>query len=373
MSASPLQLLSAVDQAAGHLRAGIGSGRWKQHLPGFSKLAGELGVSRNTTIAAVARLIEEGLVAPAEGRRPHRIPDGVKTAPAGPRRLRTALLTMVALEKFPANDQRSILRIMAELKVSGHECVPVIFPAGKDTHKTGLLPRLVGNVEADAWLVVGGTAEILRWFAESGRPVLAVGGASKSVPIAGVSSYDRGAVVRDVTRRLLDLGHRRITLVCRHESRLPVPRTMVLTFREELQAAGIKPGEFNTPDWEETSEGLDALLKSLFRFTPPTALIGMDVPVVTGALGFATRMGIVVPRDLSIVSLTLWDPLPEWAFPGVRHAHVECDESPWLRRIREWVRHVAHNRRDIRQFTGTAHLVEGNTMGPVKDAGGGRA
>lgn len=366
MNSPSLRLLSAADQTAGHLRAGIAAGRWKQHLPGFSKLAGELGVSRNTTMAAVARLIDEGLLAPADGRRPHRILDGTKSASVGPRRLRTALLTMVALEKFPANDQRSILSIMAELKVSGHECVPVTFPAGKDTHKTGLLPRLVANIEADAWLVVGGTAEILRWFAESGRPVLAVGGASKSLPIAGASAYDRGTVIRSVTRRLLELGHRRITLICRHESRLPAPRTMVLSFREELQAAGIKPGEFNTPDWEESSEGLDALLKSLFRFTPPTALIGVDVPVVTGALGFAGRMGIAVPRDLSIVSLTLSDTLPEWAFPGVRHAHVECDESPWLRRIREWVRHVACDRKDTRQFTGTAHLVEGNTMGAAK-------
>jgi hypothetical protein len=366
MSTPPFRLLSAVDQTVAYLREGIDAGRWKHHLPGFVKLARELGVSRNTTVAAVTRLIAEGRLEPSTGFRPHAIIDGGQSPAPGPRRLRTALLLMAALEKLPPGDQREALRVMVELKAAGHECVIVTFPAGKDTHRTGHLSRIVRDVEADAWLVLNGTREILRWFTESGKPVFALGGIGKGLPIASASSADLTVVVGEAVRRLLELGHRRIVLICHHGSRHPTPSGMVRVFREELQAAGIKPGAYNTPDWEETPEGLDTLLKSLFRVTPPTAVICLDAPITTAALGFVTREGISVPGDVSIVSLWPFDTLPGWGFPGVRYAHFECDDSPCYRRVREWVNHLAESREDTRQLICAAHLVEGTTMGPAK-------
>jgi DNA-binding LacI/PurR family transcriptional regulator len=370
MSTPSPRLLSAVDQTAELLRQGITSGRWKNHLPGFLKLAVELGVSRNTTVAAVARLIAEGRLAPAVGRCPHRIFDGGKEpAASGPRRLRTALLLMATLGKLPPSCQREAMRVMTELKAAGHECVFVAIPSVKDSRRIGHLARIVREVEADAWLVLDGTGEILRWFIESGKPVFALGGMSKNLPIASASASDLTVDVREAVRRFLELGHRRIVLVCNHGSRHPAPGGMVRAFREELQAAGIKPGEYNTPDWEETPEGLDVLLKSLFRVTPPTAIICMNLHMATGVMGFVTRMGLSAPADVSIVSLWQLDTLREWAFPGVRYAHFECDDSPCSRRAREWVNHVALGRKDMRRLICTSHLVEGTTMGPAKAGG----
>ena len=44
-------------------------------------------------------------------------------------------------------------------------------------------------------------------------------------------------------------------------------------FYEELAAHGVAGGRYNVPEWEETPEGLTALLEKTFRYTPPTAII----------------------------------------------------------------------------------------------------
>jgi DNA-binding LacI/PurR family transcriptional regulator len=364
-----LRRLTLIDQTAGHLREAIREGRWKHHLPGAIRLAEELGVSRNTTVAAISRLITEGLVLPATKRHPHALATTTDTPDEPPaRRLRTAMLMMTSLEKHSPFLQREIMRIMFELKTDGYECIPVVFPAGKTPIKTGYLPRLLHETDVDAWLVFTGTREILEWFsARPETPVFAVGGRCKDLPIAAAATSDVAQTVRDITRRLLALGHRRIVLIAEVDRRKPKPGRMILAFREELEAAGIKPGEFNTPDWEETPEGLVVLLKSLFRFTPPTALICNNMHTTCGAATFLTRIGLNTPADVSIVSLAPEDPFPAWTFPGTDFAHVEEDDRTSFRRIREWVTQVAENRADTRQVWSTAKLVEGNTIGPAKE------
>lgn len=369
MAHSPLRRLSVIDQAVEHLSDGIRSGRWKNHLPGMIKLAGELGVSRNTTVEAVRRLIAEGVILPAAGCNPHAIAGltAVARDASGPRHLRVAMLMMTAIEQQSPAQQREIMRVIAELKTAGHECIPVLFPPGKNANKTDPLPRLIRESGADAWMVYNGRREILEWFASGeGGPALAIGGRCKDLPIAAAVGYDIAAVVRDITRRLIELGHRRIVMICENHRRRPKPGRMILAFREELEATGIKPGEFNTPDWEETPEGLIRLLQSLFRFTPPTALICCNLDMTRGTAAFLTRQGLEIPGEVSIASITHADAGLAWIFPGMDFAHLEEDDKPAFRRIREWVTQVAGNRADLRQVWNSANFVEGNTIGPAK-------
>lgn len=361
-----LRRITAADQPAAYVREGIRAGRWKGHLPGAHSLAEELKVSRNTAVAAVERLLAEGTLEKAGARKPHRIVDrGDKPAP-GPRVLRTALLLMNPLEELPVDSQREALRVIAEVKFAGHECVPATLPPAKDRDKTGRLARLVREVGADAWLVFSGTLPVLQWFVTNDRPILALGGNALTLPVAMSASYDISVVGRVIFQRLIGLGHRRIVLICSRDYRLPSPGPTVRVFREELRAAGITPGEFHTPEWEETPGGLDVLLKSLFRVTPPTAIVVVNPHVVMGVLGFLTKAGLAVPGDVSVVSLWQTDPAAEWTFFGTRLAHVESDDAAFYRRVREWVTHIAEGRPDTRQFICEAHLDEGNTIGPAK-------
>lgn len=363
---APLRLLSLTDQAAQHLRDGIRSGRWKDHLPGVHKLAAELGVSRNTIARAVARLVAEGALAGTGARKAHAIVSAGTPPAVGPRTLRIALLRVVPAEKSDSIAQTLLLNIIMQVKAAGHTCMFVTLPLGKDTHKTGYLPRLLKETEADVWMIYMGTLEILEWFIARGEPVFALAGRCRGLPIAAVAS-DGISLMRESVRRLVALKHRRIVLLSSQDSRRPTPSRLLQAFLEELEAAGVQPGEYHTPDWEETPDGVIKLLESLFQVTPPTALICTSLNTTAGTLAFLTRRGLDIPRDVSVLSLEDADPLLEWIFPGVQVAHPRVPYEPFYRRIREWVANVAvGGTPDTRQFWYTLKLDQGTTIGPAK-------
>ena len=95
-------------------------------------------------------------------------------------------------------------------------------------------------------------------------------GRAATLPIPSTGYYSMDAL-RAAVRRLVELGHRRIVYICPDTFLHPEPSGHILAFRDELAAAGITVGAYNTPEWEETPEGLAALLDSFFKLTPPTA------------------------------------------------------------------------------------------------------
>jgi hypothetical protein len=266
VDAEPMEsfnLLSAIDQVAGHLRSELLRGSLSGTVPGVSPLAEELGVNHKTVRAALRQLEDEGLVVDQGPGLQRRIvlPKG-HASPA----LRVALLVSDS-----ASD-RFIVELRLLLEKAGH----TPFYPEKTLQDLGMdakrVARFVRRIEADAWVVVSGSREVLEWFAEQETPTFALVGRRTGLHIAGAGP-DMIPVIAEVTRRLIALGHRRISALCRRPIRLPQPAESLRAFLAELQAAGIATGEFNLPDWEESSEGFERGLDSLFGPTPPTALI----------------------------------------------------------------------------------------------------
>ncbi|MFN7342838.1 MAG: substrate-binding domain-containing protein, partial [bacterium] len=79
--------------------------------------------------------------------------------------------------------------------------------------------------------------------------------------------------LRVAVRRLINLGHRRIVMMVREERRKPTPGLSERAFIQELESNGIKTGSYNLPDWEDNVDDFHRCLNSLFKHTPPTALI----------------------------------------------------------------------------------------------------
>ncbi len=63
----------------------------------------------------------------------------------------------------------------------------------------------------------------------------------------------------------------------------------------ELKLHGIPTSGYNLPDWEESPKGFNLLMESLFKRTPPTAMIIDEVCWFSAALAFFLRRGIHVP------------------------------------------------------------------------------
>jgi DNA-binding LacI/PurR family transcriptional regulator len=343
-------LLSAVEQVAGHLQKELLQGSLSGTMPGVGPLAEELGVNHKTVRAALRKLEDEGLLMGQGSGLQRRIMSPPDHAPSA---LRVALLV---------SGSRS-LDFMVELRhlleKAGHS---PFYPSmtlqdlGMDASRVA---HFVQRTKADAWIVISSSRGVLEWFAEQETPAFALFGNRAGLPIAGIGP-DKIPVTAEVTRRLIALGHRRISALCRHQFRLPQPANSLRAFLDELEAAGIATGKFNLPDWEESKEGFERALNSLFGPTPPTALILDEAYLYYATYHYLARRGLRVPQDVSLVC-TDGDPGFVWCQPSVAHFH--WDQRPVIRHIISWTSNVARGEDDRRQSLTKAGFIEGATMG----------
>ena len=364
-----LRRLTAGEQAAEHLRQRIESGNMDGPLPGVLRLSRMLGVSPATVRAALGQLEEEGWVLPAAAGRP-RVIAGAGEVPAArrPRALRLMILPGERLEDEDAPCRQMLFDLKAALESEGHSCHFAAKSQSQVGYATERIQRLVAGCEADAWLVLGGKREVLEWFAARSVPTMALGGVTAGLRIAA-TGMETVAPFRAALRHLMGLGHRRITFLSPAFLRDRAGSPYVRAMQEELAAGGLASGDYNVPDFDETPEGVRALLRENFRVTPPTAIIVTYTTWLVTLLAFMARRGLRPGRDVSVLSLgyDLWLP---WHYPAV--AHFVGDEPRVLRHILQWIRNVARGREDVRQLRFPLRFVDGASVGPVPPGAAGR-
>lgn len=346
--------MTGVEQVAALLREGISRGRWRGSMPGGERLAAELLVGRKLAEGALRQLESEGLLVSGGRRCRRRI-----ELSAGGFRARTL---RVAILLYEPSDRRLdyLVDLQHKLMQAGNA---VVFPDSTLTHlgmNVGRVARLVRNTEADAWVVLAGSREVLEWFAAQPVPTFALFGRGRRLPMAGTGP-DKLPALRAIVARLIQLGHRRIVMLTREERRKPQPGLFEQAFLDELEAQGIGPGSFHLPDWEGSRKGFHRYLDSLFRYTPPTALLISQAPLFIAAQQHLAGRGIVAPRQVSMICHD-HDPAFDWCEPAI--SHIRWNPASVGRRVARWADHVASGRDDRRMTHIKAEFVEGGTIGP---------
>ena len=348
--------LTLADQVTEHLRSEILRGRWSGALPGKHQLAAELGVNNKTVEGALRQLEKTGLLL-SQGAGRKRLINTPRRRNAS-RALRIALL-LNELEQ----DQKSELHleISHALTAAGHTVITA--PKSLDTLRFDpkRVATLVRQTKADAWIIYAGSRNVLEWFASQTVPAFACFGNRIGIKIPAISPHKPPAV-EAATRHLIGLGHRRIVLLVRKVHRQPQPTPSVAVFLDTLRGSGSKVGEYNLPDWEETSAGFQQCLRSLFSATPPTALIVDEVPYFVAAMQFLLRRGFRVPEDVSLIS-TDDDVAFSHCDPPV--ACIRWDLRPVIRRLVAWAANISRGKVDYQQTLTLAQFVPGGTIGPV--------
>jgi hypothetical protein len=351
-------ILTAAEQAAAQLRGQIQKGVWSGSMPGGDKLAAAMGIGCNTAEAALTLLEQEGLLK-NQGRRRGRLIIPQPVAAAG-----NAFRVAILLSESANAALDYIVEIRRELAAAGHTC----YLAPKSMEDLGMdanrIARMAKKTECDAWLVIGGSSELLAWFETVNKPVFALFGRQTGKRVAGTGP-DKRAALRECVRMLLAHGHRRIVLMARPRRRLPKPGLLEQSFLDELSAHGQLAGEYNLPAWEETPAGFHAKLDALFHITPPTALIIQEAPLFFAALQFLAQRRLATPGDVSLVC-TDHSPDFDWCQPAI--SHIRWDSRPLIRHLFKWAAHVSHGKVDVSQTKTHAAFVPGGTIGPV--AGG---
>jgi DNA-binding LacI/PurR family transcriptional regulator len=349
-----LRFLSKIEQVAAHLRAELAGGRWEGAMPGRLELAAELGINAKTVEEALRQLEREGVLLPQGAGRRRLIACSQKPA-------RAVLKVKILLYERIDQGLPYHIDLMHRLHEEGHDAAF----ADKSLHNLGMsvkrVAAFVKTHQADAWVVNGGSREILEWFAKRRIPTFAKFGRWAGLPLAATAVYKVPAMISAV-RRLHELGHRRIVLLAREERRKPYPGPFEQAFLDELKAQGITTGAFNLPDWGDDIAGLHRCLDSLFQYTPPTALFLSEARIFIATQQHLARLGIVAPRDISLICDDP-DVAFSWCQPAV--SHFRWDSRPIVSRVVRWADRVSRGTEDRRQRRVMAEFVEGGTIGPV--------
>jgi DNA-binding LacI/PurR family transcriptional regulator len=352
---SDFQVLSPAQQVAAHLTKELASGMWQDLMPGAPLLAEQLGVDPKTIDAALKLLEARGLLVPQGAGRRRRItmPEIVRAG----RPLRVEIL----LSDAAARHADYMVKLQHTLLKAGHDayfCRSHLVTPGMNLTR---VQKIVNQSPADAWVVVGGSREVLEWFSGRSVPTFALFGRTAGLALAAAKP-DKAPAYAAAVRHLVSLGHRRIALLARRMRRLPVPGRSERAFLRELEARGIRTSSFNLPDWEDNKDGFHKLLTTLFQVTPPTALIIQEAFLFHATQQFLSHQGLRVPHDVSLVCSDN-EPGFAWFDPPVSHIH--WDSQPLIRRIKGWAADVKSGRVDQRETLTKAEFVEGGTIGPV--------
>lgn len=315
-------------------------------LPGVVRLAAELEVSKDAVRAALRRLEEEGAIQSGGNGRRRTLSGSRAPQRRSGEPLRVGILLSRPLLSENGASQRMLLQLRHDIEASGHAAFFAPLTQTCLGHKLPRIARLVQEVKADAWVVVDAPEELMRWLSGQSFPSIALGGRYCDVPLARVAmDLTQGFLV--AVRALRKLGHRRIVIVVPRVWRQPVPGRLVQAVLEEL---GSGNSDYHAPDWEPGAAGFQRLLQTLFRVTPPTAMIVLEPAEAVAVISFLAQRGLRVPRDLSLVCRHR-DASLELCRPEI--AHLGSNEDHLVRDVIHWVNAAArgapHQRRIVRQ------------------------
>lgn len=347
---------SLPEQVAESIRQDILKGKWSDTIAGRDTLKKEYEVSGKTIEAALSILQQEGrLKSQGPGKkRLVQFPEDYK-----PPSKRIAILTYEPLYKT----EGYLVEMQHRLIQAGHSAFFTAKSLVELEFDINKVARFVKRNKADAWIVVAANRNILEWFVKQEIPTFALFGRRRGLKLAG-SGPEKSESMIELTNHLFSLNHRRIALITRKNRRLPVPGNYESVFLKQLEEQGISTSNYNLPDWEETIDGFHAGLESLFKITPPTALIIDEVHFFLAAQQFCTNKRLRIPEDVSLIC-TDDDPHLEWFKPSV--SHIRWDREPVMRHIMRWAARISHGKDYLRHTFTNAEFVVGGTTGPAPE------
>jgi LacI family transcriptional regulator len=259
--------------------------------------------------------------------------------------------------------QRRLAEAGYQLLIATHD----YSPATEESQALNLRAR-----GADALLLcgVGQRASLLARLKSRAVPVVHVMSWPPPPGLACVG-FDNARAMAQAVRYLLDLGHRRIAMlagVTRDNDRAAARLAGV---RDALAAAGLPLPASRVVERRygiaPAREGLQQLMKGNAAARPTAVVCGNDV-LAFGALFEAQRLGIDVPRELSIVGFDDLE-LASHLQPALTTVHVPA-EAMWRRATEQVLAELAGEEAPPSSEVEVSLGVRGSTGPPPKGRGG---
>ena len=185
---------------------------------------------------------------------------------------------------------------------------------------------------------------ILAALSDEGIPTTLIAPGTLVAGFPSIVTDDESASY-EMTKYLLDLGHRHIAFVSGHPAHVAVQRRTT-GFMRALSEFGLTPAaDMIVPGFNSFGCGVDAGNRLLSRANPPTAIFAANDEMASGVLSVAHDRGLNVPGELSLVG---FDDIP-----------IATQSWPPLTTIVQPIRQMAKRATSL-----LLDIVSGNTPSP---------
>lgn len=234
---------------------------------------------------------------------------------------------------FPTVDNaifaKAIDALQRRLAAANHQLLIATSDYNSATEESQALNLLTRGADALVFCGVGQRASLLARLNARGVPAVHVMSWPPPPGLACVG-FDNAKAMTQVVRYLLDLGHTRVGMLAgvTHDNDRAAARAAGV--RSALEAEGLSlPTSLVIERRYTIAHAREGLRRLMEGPSAPTAVVcGNDI-LAFGALFEAQRMGMVVPRDLSIVGFDDLE-LASHLQPGLTTVHVPA-EAMWSR------------------------------------------
>ena len=323
-------------QLADLLRAMIQRREFARQLPPERELAARFGVSRPTLRQALDRLRGEGWLSVQHGRctriarRPHTSPPATATG----------IVNFLAFA-YPVYPDTSNALMMAgierRLLSNGLQFRVHADPRFQSGAWARHMPRLVAENPADCWLLRSVSAEIVRWFAQSGLPTVLIASPFPGIDVPAVD-LDHRATARHAVGQFAALGHRRIVLLSGDRKRSGEIETEK-GFAEGRDARSFTPAQYAVVHFDGSLPDMARTLDGLFRAPErPTGIMADGSLEGIAVLTWLLKHGLRVPEDVSVICRD-WDTVLDYAVP--RLTCYRYNRDILVNRVCRWVFRLA--------------------------------
>jgi len=173
--------------------------------------------------------------------------------------------------------------------------------------------------------------ETLQLLAEQGTPTVLVDRVTGDPRFDSVAIDDRKAM-REATRHLIYLGHRRLLYFVR-DPRLPTTQRRIEGYRQAARAARVHVAAAlcQRADADAAFERQIETVMAAPR--PPTALIASNTGIALSMLHSLQRIGVRWPDDVSLLSFDepVWAPIMTPPLAVIRHPTRQMTLEAWRR------------------------------------------